>query len=186
MTPFAEIFTSILSVLTLAGLITVLLLLILRFTPIAGNDNKNLLTHFLGEHSLLLTFIVTITGIAGSLFYSNTIGFTPCSLCWWARIFLYPQAVILLIALIKKDTHAHIYCIALSIIGAIITLYHSWIQLTGNSLFPCATDPSGAGGCDVRYFIDYGFVTLPFMGFTAFILIISILLFRSKQTKMPS
>src|SRR3989338_8939419 len=36
---------------------------------------------------------VSIAASALTLFYSEVIGFPPCPLCWWQRVFLYPQVV---------------------------------------------------------------------------------------------
>jgi disulfide bond formation protein DsbB len=118
--------------------------------------------------------------VASSLFYSEIAGFAPCLLCWWQRIFLYPQAIILFIALFKKDWRVRKYAIALSGLGSLVSIYHTYIQFGGESLAPC---PVGGVSCQIVYFVEYGYVTIPTMALTAFGLIILLMLFRKKEVQ---
>src|SRR3989344_3289261 len=58
---------------------------------------------FIGKHSLVLGFLVSLTAVAGSLFYSEIMGFEACILCWWQRIFIYPTVFIFAVALWRQD-----------------------------------------------------------------------------------
>ena len=44
---------------------------------------------------LFAAWMVALLATAGSLFFSYVMEFAPCVLCWYQRIFMYPQAVIL-------------------------------------------------------------------------------------------
>ena len=59
--------------------------------------------NFLGNHAILAGLVVSLTAVIGSLFYSEIVGYTPCVLCWWQRVFLYPQVILFALALWKKD-----------------------------------------------------------------------------------
>jgi disulfide bond formation protein DsbB len=107
--------------------------------------------------------------MVGSLFYSDSAGFIPCSLCWWQRIFLYPQAFILLFAMIKKRDDVAPYSIFLSAIGGLISLYHVFLQFGGSPFVPCS---AGGASCSQRYFLEFGYVTLPTMALTGFLMIL--------------
>ena len=110
----------------------------------------------------------------GSLFYSEIAGFDPCKLCWFQRIFMYPLAILLGLALIRKDFKFTFYPFALTLIGAIISLYHNTIYYGGISIFPC--EPFGLGvSCTKVLVMEFGYVTIPLMALTAFLLIILLL-----------
>ncbi len=124
-----------------------------------------------GKWGLEGSFLVAFTGTALSLVYSEIIGFVPCYLCWIQRIFLYPQVIILGLALWKKTKDAAIYCSVLSVIGGIIALYNFYGQsFNPNALPEC--DALGQVSCAVRYFVEFGYVTIPVMSLTAFLLIL--------------
>src|SRR3989344_3123910 len=76
----------------------------------------------IGKGSSFIALVIVSVTVLGSLFYSEIANFTPCILCWYQRVFLYPQVVILVIALWKKEQVSD-YIIGLSIPGAIIAGY---------------------------------------------------------------
>src|SRR3989344_6942904 len=61
------------------------------------------LATFISQRGLLLAFIISLLATSGSLFYSQIAGFEPCQLCWFQRIFMYPQTILLFMALLKRD-----------------------------------------------------------------------------------
>lgn len=132
---------------------------------------------------MIFGFVVVIISTILSLVYSEVIGFVPCELCWIQRIFLYPQVVILGLALWKKTKDATTYCLALSGIGAVVALYNFYGQSFNPGALP-ACDALRATSCAVRYFVEFGYVTIPLMSLTAFLLIIiSMLLAKSVEDK---
>jgi len=137
--------------------------------------------NWIGKRGLAIGFSVALVSVIVSLIYSDIIGYVPCKLCWIQRIFLYPQVIILGLALWKKTKDADLYCIALSVIGVVIAGYHFYGQSIDTSVLPACT-ASGGTSCAVRYFIEFGYVTIPMMAFTAFLLILtSVLLTRYAQ-----
>ena len=130
---------------------------------------------FIGKYSLLLAFIIALTATSGSLFYSEIVGFAPCVLCWYQRIFMYPQVILLGMAFWKKDKAIIDYSLALSIIGTVIAGYHYLMQLGVVSSFPC-TAVGYSISCTKLFVMQFGYITLPLMSFTAF-LSITVLLF---------
>lgn len=120
------------------------------------------------QYALWGSFKIVLLGIIASLVYSNVIGYEPCTLCWYARIALYPQAVLFGIALWIKDSRVFIYTQALSIIGMIITAYHAFVvDFGGTSILPCSAEVS----CATRYVFTFGYVTIPLMAFTSFLVL---------------
>ena len=126
----------------------------------------------LEKNALVFAFIVAITATLGSLFYSEVMGYEPCKLCWLQRIFMYPLAVLFGIALVKNDRNIADYSIALGMIGAPIALYHYILQM-GNFAATCGIDSSIP--CTIKYSVAYGYITIPMMALTAFILVITLM-----------
>jgi len=139
---------------------------------------KNRAIKFLSYYGLHIGFVAALLGMLLSLYYSDIIGYEPCKLCWFQRIFLYPQVVILGLALWKKEASARIYSLALAAIGALIAVYHIFVE---HNLAPT---PCGATGpsCAVRYVYEYGFVSIPVMSFVAFLaIIVSVYWYKSSS-----
>jgi disulfide bond formation protein DsbB len=119
------------------------------------------------RYGLLFAFLFASTATFGSLFYSEVLGWDPCKLCWYQRIFMYPQALILLFAAINKEKRIANYIIPLSIIGGLIAAYHYFIQFS-SKIVSCGS--LHEIDCSVMYTFDFGYITIPMMALTAFIL----------------
>ena len=161
----------ILSILTVAGQAIVLLILILYFF-----DVKNPILAFFSKNSIKFSFIVALVAMLGSLFFSEVAGYEPCKLCWFQRIFMYPQVFLLGLALWKKEiVVAARNSILLSSIGAVIAAYHYLLQIGIAPELPCAATGYSVA-CSQRFIMSFGYITIPMMAFTAFLLILAFLL----------
>jgi disulfide bond formation protein DsbB len=130
---------------------------------------------------LWMGFVVALTATLGSLFYSEIVGWTPCKLCWLERIFMYPLTIILGIAAWRKDEKVGIYVLPMAAIGALISLIHYPQQIMTNFNFTsCAAE--GGTSCGFKYSLSYGYVTIPMMALTAFI-IVGILVYLKLRQK---
>ena len=165
----------ILAILTIGSQIFILLGMIqLLFFR---KNRSNPVIRFFARNGLIFALIIALVATAGSLFYSEIAGFEPCKLCWFQRIFMYPLVILLGLANIKKDVKFTFYPSALAMIGAVISLYHNTIYYGGISIFPC--EPFGLGvSCTKVLVMEFGYVTIPLMALTAFLLI---LLFLNAQ-----
>lgn len=172
-----------LSLLTLAsniGVIAFLLLFIIQKLGIAKKSWSKVLGFFT-KKVLLFSFIVALVATSGSLYFSEVAGFAPCILCWYQRILMYPQTVILGVALWRKSKDVWQYSLPLSLIGLSLAAYHYHLQISPNALAPCATVGFSVS-CSERFFTHYGYITIPWMSLSAFLLItIGMLLIRSKS-----
>lgn len=172
--PWVATFNHTLSLLTLLG---ALFLIVWLFIFIVSNKNsrENTVLSFISKHSLPLGFLLTFSSLALSLFYSEYIGYLPCALCWFQRIFLYPLAFMFGVAWYKKDFGIFRYVLTLSIPGAIIAAYHSYIQMGYREFLPCPATGMFAD-CAKPSFIEFGFVTFPFMSLVlfAFLILLSV------------
>lgn len=165
MTPFVNSITDLFSYGTVLLDILAAALFIVLISPLKRMRPMSTFADFIGERAILLSFIVSFLATTGSLFYSEIAGFAPCVLCWWQRLFLYPQTILLFTALFKKDEGIRIHSTILSIFGALIALYHTFVQFGWETSLPCpATGPS----CAALYFLKFGYVTIPTMSLTIF------------------
>lgn len=131
------------------------------------------------KHGILFGFIVALIAMLGSLTYSDVLGYEPCKLCWYQRIFMYPQVFLLGLALFRKERFIIPYALFLAVIGEIIALYHYTVQL---GLFPAPCSVSGYSvSCAKVFTLQFGYITIPLMAFTAFVLIVFCMLFSKKQ-----
>jgi disulfide bond formation protein DsbB len=185
---FTEGLNLIASIGTVIGQIILVVLLATWFMARLNNNRKSaLIEKITGEYSgwiIPASFIVVAISVAISLLYSEASGFLPCELCWTQRIFMYPQFVILGLALWKKTKDSEKYCLALSTIGAIVAGYHFYGQSLNPNVLPACDITAGATSCAVKYFVEFGYITLPLMSLTAFLLLIfGMLLAISAETK---
>jgi disulfide bond formation protein DsbB len=131
--------------------------------------NKNaVFNNLINRFGLALAFVTVSMGTIMTLLYSEVFGFVPCGLCWLERVFLYPQVVLLAMALWINDKKIAWYGIGLSIVGMIVSLYHHYIQMGGVSVVGCPTSGAGAD-CAKRILFEFGFMTFPLMAACIFL-----------------
>lgn len=123
----------------------------------------------MNKYGLYFAWLVSLTATLGSLYFSEIRGFVPCELCWIQRIFMYPLALILGVAVFTDDRAVKKYVLPLTLIGGSISLYHYLVQKVPGfaSIKPCVQGVP----CSAQYINWFGFVTIPFLALTAFILI---------------
>ena len=130
---------------------------------------------------LWIAWVVAAIAVAGSLYYSEVADFVPCRLCWFQRIAMYPLAVVLLAAALRRDARGGaIYALALPVIGALISSYHIYIEL--NPEAESAACKIGAP-CSVKWIEELGYVTIPVLALTAFLTIIALLTMALSRTR---
>lgn len=168
----AQAINTILAALTVAS--HAVLLLGLAYFLVHRNDPANLILNFTARHALLLAWLVSCAATALSLVYSELIGYEPCVLCWYQRIFIYPQVILLGLAWWRQDDHIIDYSLLLALIGAVIALYHTYIGYGGTPLLSCGADEL-SNPCAKRYVFEFGYVTIPLMSLTSFLLVLGIL-----------
>lgn len=83
--------------------------------------------------ALVAGTVVAAVATAGSLWLSLGLGLTPCRLCWYQRILLYPLVVVLGVAAFEDRPGVLATAAPLAVAGAAVAAYHSWLQLTTTS-----------------------------------------------------
>jgi disulfide bond formation protein DsbB len=175
---FADNFTNLFSFLTIISQLLVVVLVILL---ISSKTNKILI--FFISNFLLFGFIISLTATLGSLIFSKVIGWNPCELCWYQRILMYPQVLLFSLALWKKDHKIADYSLLLSLIGVLIAAYHYYGQIFSSGALACPVVGS-ITGCAQKIFVKFGYVTLPMMSLTAFVLLILLAWLFNRKNKI--
>jgi disulfide bond formation protein DsbB len=117
-------------------------------------------------HGQKLMFAVAATAMAGSLYYSEYVHFTPCELCWFQRIAMYPLAILLGVALLTRSRLDARYVVTLAGAGLAVSIYHYQLELFPDQAALCTGE---AVSCTVRFVEEFGFVSIPFMAGCAFL-----------------
>lgn len=121
------------------------------------------------EKALLVIWVISLIATAGSLYFSEVRGYIPCDLCWMQRIFMYPILIMTTIAYLQHNAKIALTTAVFSVIGGCISIYHYGLQkltfLQENA--PACT----SGSCIGQYINWFGFITIPFLALTAFIII---------------
>ncbi len=115
--------------------------------------------------------LVAVTCTVGSLYLSEVAGFLPCRLCWIQRGFMYPAAVLLVLALITKRAVLRLVAAALAVIGLAVSIFHRYEQAYGGIGDFCEAD----NPCSLRWVNEFGFPTIPTMAGIGFLPIAALL-----------
>jgi len=131
------------------------------------------LAELFGPFAVLLAAIVAVTAMSGSLFYSEVARFVPCELCWFQRIAMYASAVILVVAVTRREEAVRPYALTLAGLGLLVSAYHVLLQR-----FPDipSTSCSLDAPCTAIWVNTFGFITIPVMAGVAFATIVIALL----------
>jgi len=122
----------------------------------------------LGSDAIRLAALVAVVAMAGSLYLSEVRNFTPCTLCWYQRITLYPQALILVIAAIVGDRLIWRYSLPLALVGIVVSAYHVQLErFPDQGEIACSSEIP----CTVIWYTELGYVTISVMALTASIAI---------------
>lgn len=130
---------------------------------------------------LFTAWLVAAVATAGSLFFSSVMGFAPCVLCWYQRIFLFPLVVILAVGLFPLDRRVVRYALPLTGIGWLIAGYHNLVYagVVPESLQPCAQGVS----CSEETIELFGIFSIPLLSLLAFTALAGLLLAVHRRTR---
>ncbi len=121
------------------------------------------------ETGLYLAWVVALVATLGSLWFSEVRSFVPCTLCWYQRILMYPLVLLLGVAAWNRDAGIVRYTLPLTVLGTVVAGYHVLDQKIPG--FGVAAACRSGVPCDLAYINWLGFVTIPVLSLTAFVLI---------------
>lgn len=130
-------------------------------------------------------FLIALTSMAGSLYFSEVLKLAPCVLCWYQRITMYPIVILSLIPMIRSAEKAYRYIIPFAFIGLLIAGYHSVLYYAVNwGIRPDWIGPCQNGvSCTTRYIEWLGFITIPLLSFVSHFLVLGLSLVERKLSK---
>ena len=164
-----------LAVLGVVGQVLVALMILIGIAALFGaRAPLDWLRSALWGYELWAAFVVAAVATGGSLFFSEIAHFVPCELCWYQRICMYPLSIITLLAAIAGDYRVARYLLPLPIVGAGVSTYHilvenHWVAQASECLV------SAPGGCATKWINEFGYMTIPTLALTAFLLLIGFL-----------
>lgn len=122
------------------------------------------------QTALFFAWLIALASTLGALFIGEVMGRTPCTLCWYQRIAMFPLALILGIAAYSMDRSVRRYALPIAAVGGLVALWHSLLfaGIVPETVQPCTRDgPSCSGEEQVLF----GFAPLPYLSATAFVAI---------------
>jgi disulfide bond formation protein DsbB len=161
-------FFSLLALLCLAFLVVVLPVSL--WSRLRGGVPESLrpLRDALGQTALWMAFAVAAVTTFGSLWLSEAENLPPCILCWYQRICMYPNAVILLVAAIRRDASVKWYSLPLLAIGISISTWHYLLERFPDSAPKVCSEEIP---CETVWIWKYHFLSIPAMAWIAFLTI---------------
>ena len=130
-------------------------------------NSKNFFLDFINKHFLPISFFISLFASIFPLVYSEVINFSPCYLCWWQRVFIFPTFFLFGVALWDRDRRVIKYVTSLLFVGFLISIYHNFFYYFGeNSSLPC--DASGVS-CYQHLVSEFGgYISIPMFALTTF------------------
>ena len=125
-------------------------------------------------YELWAAFVVAAIATGGSLFFSEIAHYVPCELCWFQRICMYPLSIVTLLAAFRGEHRVARYLLPLPVVGAGISVYHLLVE-NGVVSQAKACLLSAPGGCATKWINEFGYLTIPTLALTAFVLLIGFL-----------
>lgn len=138
----------------------------------------NKIISFIEKNALYLALVQAIIATLGSLYFSEIAGYAPCHLCWWQRLSMYPVIVLLVVGILRRDAKVWEYVLPLVTVGWLFSIYHNLLYY---HILPWWNVPCASGvSCTTKYISWFGFITIPFLAFTGFTVIISLMLIHRR------
>jgi disulfide bond formation protein DsbB len=171
----------VLAVLGVAGQVLAAALIVSGVLALAGVGSPlRLARELLWGYELWLVFAIAAVGTAGSLYMSEVAGYIPCELCWYQRICLYPLSILALLAALRNDYRMSLYMLPLAITGVGLAIYQILIE-NGVISQTQACLLSAPGGCATKWIDEFGYVTIPTLALTGFVLVTAFLLLAAAE-----
>jgi disulfide bond formation protein DsbB len=159
------------NVLVAAAILGFLLGLVSPPVRVVWDGARDLLTPYAFPGALVVAVIATL----GSLYFQFGAGLQPCELCWFQRVCMYPQTVVLTVSLARRDLRgARLYAFPLALVGMGLSAYH--YQLERIPTEPTPSCGIGQPVCSQSAFDIFGFISIPYLALSAFLLITTLLL----------
>jgi disulfide bond formation protein DsbB len=159
-----------------AGAIGLQILSVAALALLFIGPRKNAYLDFIDKHYLKLGFLLSLAAALFSLVYSEVIGFTPCYLCWYQRVFTYPLVFIFGTAIWYKDRHIVKYVLPLLLVGFVVSVYQNFIYYFNPNASSLPCDASGVSCYQQLVYEFGGYISIPMLALTTFVALLTIVL----------
>jgi disulfide bond formation protein DsbB len=170
-----ETFYGILALIAMVAIVAVAAIRLAATVSDGGRARWDGVVGNVGPYAYTMAWVVASLATAGSLYFSEVAGFEPCSLCWYQRIAMYPLVMLLAVAAARRERAGAFYVSAMAAIGAIVSSYHvllEWFPSLDSGACSVTTP------CTLVWFRVFGFISLPTLALTAFVLILALMAIR--------
>ena len=161
------IFNKVVAIGTVA--MQIVFLYLLAYYLVNRKDVNDVLINWLQKFGAKISLVLVFFGAILTLVYSEIVGYPACYLCWIQRGFIYPQIILLAVAVWMQKRWAIVVALVLSVLGMLVAIYHNWVSLVGDS-DKCAAF-GNTTSCATRYVYEFGYITIPVMSLTIFLLL---------------
>ena len=157
------------------GAILLQILSVVALVLLFIGPKRNSFLNFIDKHYRQLGFLIALLATFFALVYSEIVGFLPCYLCWYQRVFTIPLIFIFGVAIWSKDRKVVKYTLPLVLVGIAISIYQNLGYYFGEtSAKPC--DASGVS-CYQHLISEFGgYISIPMLALSTFFAILTILL----------
>lgn len=129
---------------------------------------------------LLAAWVTSVFATLGALFIGEVMLMTPCTLCWYQRICMFPMAIILGMGCFNDDRRSAVYALPFAIAGSAIAAYHCLLVA---GLIPTSWIPCSAGvSCANQKLEILNGIQIPWLSLVAFLAILALLTQYLKKT----
>ena len=130
---------------------------------------------------IFAAWLVATASMLGALFFGEIMDLSPCVLCWWQRICMFPLVLILPAALFPLDLKVVRYTLPLAVGGWLFALFHVLLMagVIPEDLKPCTRGIP----CSEKVIEWFGFVTIPLLSLLAFSAVIAFLFMAHSRSK---
>ena len=135
---------------------------------------------------LYAAWLIALTATLGALFIGEVLGQTPCVLCWYQRIAMFPLAWILGVACLTNDLRIGRYALPLALAGGAIALWHSLLYagIVKEAIVPCQQSGPSCTDSAMLTVADLPIPYLSLISFAAITLLLVIFHFHNKSSKV--
>jgi len=159
------------------------LTLLLIISLVRRNVTRSAFPGAFGVAASRLAVAVTVAASLGSLYLSEVGDLTPCRWCWIQRMAMYPLAFVLLIGWFTGDRLVRRYAVPMAVLGLAASIWHYLLQQV-----PGLSDAESCSlttPCSVTYIEKFGFISIPWMAGSVFLLTVILLTgFRSTDSRI--
>lgn len=115
---------------------------------------------------LFAAWLLAAISTLGAIFLGEVMGLTPCVLCWYQRIAMFPLVLILAAGLFPLDAQVVRYALPLTAIGWAIAVFHLLVSegIVSEAMTPCTAGVP----CSQQLIEWFGFLTIPMLAVAAF------------------